>query len=174
MELTHATPALTAGRLCQTRYGTGGNNVPLIAQETAPSQEPAHAMFSRQRVDVFREDAVASTQSARAAQGRDRLGNGCGWVGLQGMAGKMAICEFTLQQGTTGSSLNSIHPVRTGQFIRRLTPLECERLQGFPDHWTDFARRRLGSLQGAGNSVAIPAWTLSCGGFWVFRQNKEA
>ena len=41
--------------------------------------------------------------------------------------------------------------------IRRLTPLECERLQGFPDSWTE--------LQGAsdsaryralGNSVAIP------------------
>jgi len=22
--------------------------------------------------------------------------------------------------------------------IRRLTPLECERLQGFPDNWTEF------------------------------------
>ena len=25
----------------------------------------------------------------------------------------------------------------TPQLIRRLTPLECERLQGFPDGWTD-------------------------------------
>lgn len=41
--------------------------------------------------------------------------------------------------------------------IRRLTPLECERLQGFPDGWTalpgasDSARYRA-----LGNSVAIP------------------
>ena len=43
------------------------------------------------------------------------------------------------------------------QLIRRLTPLECERLQGFPDGWTalpgasDSARYRA-----LGNSVAIP------------------
>ena len=41
--------------------------------------------------------------------------------------------------------------------VRRLTPLECERLQGFPDGWTnipgasDSARYRA-----LGNSVAIP------------------
>lgn len=46
---------------------------------------------------------------------------------------------------------------RTPQLIRRLTPLECERLQGFPDGWTnlpgasDSARYRT-----LGNSVAIP------------------
>lgn len=27
--------------------------------------------------------------------------------------------------------------VRYGAWIRRLTPLECERLQGFPDRWTE-------------------------------------
>lgn len=43
------------------------------------------------------------------------------------------------------------------RLIRRLTPLECERLQGFPDGWTalsdasDSARYRA-----LGNSVAIP------------------
>lgn len=43
------------------------------------------------------------------------------------------------------------------QLIRRLTPLECERLQAFPDDWTnipgasDSARYRA-----LGNSVAIP------------------
>ena len=43
------------------------------------------------------------------------------------------------------------------RLIRRLTPLECERLQGFPDGWTalsdasDSAR-----YKALGNSVAIP------------------
>lgn len=31
-----------------------------------------------------------------------------------------------------------IHGVFTGTQIRRLTPVECERLQGFPDNWTEF------------------------------------
>lgn len=26
--------------------------------------------------------------------------------------------------------------------VRRLTPMECERLQGFPDHWTDIGEWR--------------------------------
>ncbi len=53
--------------------------------------------------------------------------------------------------------------------VRRLTPLECERLQGFPDQWTDIGKwidtkgkthkeadgPRYKSL---GNSIAIPPW----------------
>ena len=39
--------------------------------------------------------------------------------------------------------------------VRRLTPLECERLQGFPDYWTsgqsDISRYRM-----LGNAVAVP------------------
>ena len=157
------------------RYGTGGNNVPLIAQETAPSQEPAHAMFSRQRVDVFREDAVASTQSAR--QHKDATDLVMDVAGLDCRNGweNGDLCG-TLQQGTTGSSLNSIHPVRTGQFIRRLTPLECERLQGFPDHWTDLpGASDSARYKALGNSVAIPCVDFVLRGIaWFLRQNKEA
>ena len=29
------------------------------------------------------------------------------------------------------------HGVATDTVVRRITPLECERLQGFPDGWTD-------------------------------------
>lgn len=45
--------------------------------------------------------------------------------------------------------------VQTATAVRRLTPLECERLQGFPDGWTagqsDAARYRQ-----CGNAVAVP------------------
>ena len=41
--------------------------------------------------------------------------------------------------------------------IRRLTPLECERLQGFPDGWTDIPNASDSARYKAlGNSVAIP------------------
>ena len=36
-----------------------------------------------------------------------------------------------------GQSLNLNNTVRQNMVVRRLTPLECERLQGFPDGWTD-------------------------------------
>lgn len=119
---------------------TGGNNLPLIAHE--------HTVFSRQRVDVFHPDEVVSTQSAR--QHKDATDLVMEVAGLDCRNGNENgdICG-TLQHGTSGNSLNSIHPVRTGQLIRRLTPMECERLQGFPDGWTD--------LPGASDSARYKA-----------------
>ena len=115
-----------------------------------------HAVFSRQRVDVFKSNEVVSTQSARQHKDATDLvvdmdepdcRNGRENGDLHG----------ALQQGATGSSLNSIHPVRTGQFIRRLTPLECERLQGFPDGWTDIeGASDSARYKALSNSVAIP------------------
>ncbi len=155
------------------RYGTGGNNVPLIAQGSEPCQESSHAIFSRQRVDVFREDAVASTQSAR--QHKDATDLVMDVAGLDCRNGRENgdLCG-TLQQGTTGSSLNSIHPVRTGRLIRRLTPLECERLQGFPDHWTELPDASDSARYKAlGNSVAIPCVNFVLRGIAYFLRWKE-
>lgn len=48
-----------------------------------------------------------------------------------------------------------------GQSIRKLTPLECERLQGFPDEWTqsnDLGKRMSDSVRykALGNAVSVP------------------
>ena len=41
--------------------------------------------------------------------------------------------------------------------VRRLTPTECERLQGFPDNWTDIpGASDTGRYKALGNSVAVP------------------
>ena len=45
--------------------------------------------------------------------------------------------------------------------VRRLTPMECERLQGFPDGWTEFGHdgKKISDNQrykALGNSVALP------------------
>lgn len=54
--------------------------------------------------------------------------------------------------------------------VRRLTPLECERLQGYPDGWTDIGdwvdskgKKRKGEAdspryKALGNSIALPFW----------------
>ncbi|MCL2563112.1 MAG: DNA cytosine methyltransferase [Oscillospiraceae bacterium] len=72
-----------------------------------------------------------------------------------------------------GQSLNYINPVRIEQSVRRLTPLECERLQGYPDGWTDIpdyihnGKRRTASdtarYQALGNSIALPPWVWILG-----------
>lgn len=47
--------------------------------------------------------------------------------------------------------------VENTQLIRRLTPLECERLQGFPDGWTDIpSGSDSARYRALGNSVAVP------------------
>lgn len=41
--------------------------------------------------------------------------------------------------------------------VRRLTPVECERLQGFPDGWTAIPGAKDGPRYAAlGNSMAVP------------------
>ena len=60
-----------------------------------------------------------------------------------------------------GCLMNCQNPVRTGFCVRRLTPTEAERLQGYPDGWTEHGvggkpvsdTKRYQML---GNSVAVP------------------
>lgn len=76
-----------------------------------------------------------------------------------------ANCDFREDSET--------YPVQN-RVVRRLTPLECERLQGFPDGWTDIGdwvktdkRGRKIKVKGSadsprykalGNSIALPPW----------------
>nr|DAV46939.1 MAG TPA: Cytosine specific methyltransferase [Caudoviricetes sp.] len=58
--------------------------------------------------------------------------------------------------------------------VRRLTPLECERLQGYPDGWTDIPETEVNGkkvkasdsarYKALGNSIALPFWT------WMFER----
>jgi len=117
-----------------------------------------HAVYSRQRSDEFSENNVAATQSARQYKdatdlvcqpeifGQSQYGNyaeGCSALRAQG--------------GDNGGGSENLVKENKRKLIRRLTPLECERLQGFPDYWTlipgasDSAR-----YKALGNSVAIP------------------
>ena len=96
-----------------------------------------HAVYARQRVDEFKNDNIASTQSARQAKDATDL-----------------VVEPDRQYA---------------QFIRRLTPWECELLQGFPPGWADIpSASDSARYRALGNSVAIP-----CVEF-IMRSLKEA
>ena len=167
------------------RYGTGGNNVPLVEQDADTiciagnivDRQPQnggnglgcqnelaytltatdrHCIYARQRVDKFKGDEVVSTQSARQHKDATDLVVDVAGLDCRNATENGNLCG-TLQKGTSGSSLNSIHPIRNGLLIRRLTPLECERLQGFPDGWTDIpGASDSARYKALGNSVAIP------------------
>ena len=76
----------------------------------------------------------------------------------------------TLQAKEQGQNLNSNNVCRTNNVVRRLTPLECERLQSFPDLWTSIgdwvdSKGKLHKgdadsprYKALGNSIALPFW----------------
>ena len=147
-ESSEISPTVTA------RFGTGGGNTPLVQEpnevycivgniiDRQPENDgngcgyqenlaytittcDRHAVYARQRVDEFRNDDIASTQSARQAKDATDL-----------------VVEPDRQYA---------------QLIRRLTPWECELLQGFPLGWTDIpSASDSARYRALGNSVPVP------------------
>ena len=112
------------------RAGTGGNNLSLVAQPVTSQ------VYCRQRVDVFQNGEISSTESARQYKDATDL-----------------VCQIPAD----GSPLQDALAAGVRALIRRLTPLECERLQGFPDGWTDIpGASDSARYRALGNSVAIP------------------
>jgi site-specific DNA-cytosine methylase len=86
----------------------------------------------------------------------------------------------TLQDKSGGGySLNYINPVMIKRAVRRLTPLECERLQGYLDEYTKFGDdgKEISDAQryrALGNSMALPCVDFVIGGIAdaFYRANK--
>lgn len=134
----------------QARMGTGGNQVPLT--------------YQYQSFGEYRAADVASCCKSR--DGKDSTDLICA-VDCRNFTENEV--NGTLQAKESGQSLNLNNVVRTQMVVRRLTPLECERLQGFPDGWTDIGEWRdsKGKLhkpadapryKALGNSIALPFW----------------
>lgn len=141
----------------QARMGTGGNQIPLTYQMQGfgDYREGDVASSCKQRDFKDSTDLVCSVDCRNFTEGGEING--------------------TLQaKESGGQSLNLNNTVRQNMVVRRLTPLECERLQGFPDGWTDIGdwvktdkRGRKIKVKGSadsprykalGNSIALPPW----------------
>ena len=61
------------------------------------------------------------------------------------------INTLQARMGTGGNNM----PMVANTQVRRLTPLECERLQGFPDGWTE-GQADTHRYKQMGNAVAVP------------------
>lgn len=82
-------------------------------------------------------------------------------------------------RGTAGGNQQAVLAgQRTRWIVRRLTPTECERLQGYPDGWTDIGewtdtkgkKHKLADsprYKALGNSIALPQW------FWIAQKMKS-
>lgn len=132
------------------KFGTGGNNTPLVM---ATGQSGAEILENRApALNCNHEQPIVTGLDCR---------NG---------TENMELSATLQAKANGGQSLNCTHPVRIGQTVRRLTPLECERLQGFPDGWTDIgpwtdSKGKLhkescdsARYKALGNSIALPPW----------------
>ena len=105
----------------------------------------------------YREDGLAYTLEARAeVQALAVQQNQSGDI-------RQSDVAYTLGTNTSPSGRNT-PMIQTELRVRRLTPLECERLQGFPDHYTRIAWRGKSAencpdaprYKALGNSMAVP------------------
>ena len=72
------------------------------------------------------------------------------------------VMQTVIQRwGTGGGNVPAIQK-SDDLTVRRLTPVECERLQGFPDNWTD-NQADSNRYKQMGNAVAVPVveWIVS-------------
>lgn len=128
----------------QARMGTGGNQIPLTYQKTTGTLSPGAHAGSYNGQDAYNDMLVCGVAVPDVAHTLKAKAN----------------CDYRWDSET--------YPVQN-MVVRRLTPLECERLQGFPDHWTDLGewtdskgKRHKDAdsprYKALGNSIALPPW----------------
>ena len=134
----------------QARMGTGGNQVPLIYGIGNGQACEASIMAEElaQTLNTMHDaQAVMCPDTAHTLRAK-------------------ANCAYREDAET--------YPVQN-MVVRRLTPMECERLQGFPDHWTDIGEwtdekgkkhkdADSPRYKALGNSIALPFWD------WMLRR----
>lgn len=173
----------------------GQSALEILFERKSLSGDPAESGEARQGTAGSAESGV---NSAICIQGnivdRDANGNGETAPTITGdhqnrITDYTAICCKVFREGSFGSFVEDGFGTVKAQggclgggsetfavshsTVRRLTPLECERLQGYPDGWTDIGEWTDGKgrihkttdsarYKALGNSIALPPWRFVC------------
>lgn len=140
----------------QARMGTGGNQIPLT--------------FSMQFFGDYKENEISCYCKQRDFKDATDL-----VIGIDDEKNAYIDQFGTLKAHASGGTQQH---VMERMVVRRLTPLECTRLQGFPDgwvgigDWTDEKGRvhkeaDAPKYKALGNSIALPFWR------WMFERMAE-
>lgn len=165
------------GRTCPTITGDHENR---ITDYTAIAVE--RKAFNEQSFSHYKESDKSSTLKAKAGN----IGNGSESLVVE----KTSIAVDGYNGAVTGEKAASLTCKNDGShsgplvaekticwIVRRLTPVECERLQGFPDNytnigdWTDSKGKKhkyadSPRYKALGNSIALPQW------FWLVQRMR--
>lgn len=146
----------------QAFMGTGGNNTPLVADIYSFDTQ----FGSNANVQINISPTLKSSQQSPTIVHESSFGINGRIIGRKDENGPNGR-PHTLEDGPMFTLTHTdIHAVSQKMNVRRLTPIECERLMGWPDNWTD------GQTDGhrykqCGNGVASPV------AFWIGSQLKK-
>jgi DNA (cytosine-5)-methyltransferase 1 len=168
------------GETCSTvtaKYGTGGGNVPIVTARMRgfgdyESDGTASTVKARDYKDatdlVAFAPEVANCLSASPSSNRSpNVASGQGDVVAFHENQRSECREMSVTNslsGGGGKAGQGYQAIRQGPSVRRLTPIECERLQGFPDGFTQIPYRNKPvekcpdgpRYKALGNSMAVP------------------
>ena len=145
------------GDVCQTvtsRWGTGGGNVPIALQDISGRDKAQNGRG-------WNDEGVSYTLDAAATQGVAYS------IREDAIAGNFSATPLAVTPALQAlrPSVQSHHAqtfIAQKMAVRRLTPVECERLQGFPDDYTNIPWRGKPEspdslrYKAMGNSMAVP------------------
>ena len=145
-------------------------HVPSVVLDMAHTSEDRVTTFSMQGFGDYKESEVVSSCKQRDAKDATDL-----VISIDDEKNAYIDQFGTLKAHASGGTQQH---VMERMVVRRLTPLECERLQGYPDGWTDIGewtdskgkKRRptdAPRYKALGNSIALPFWR------WMFGRMAE-
>jgi DNA (cytosine-5)-methyltransferase 1 len=160
------------------KWVTGGNNTPLVTDggthfrkskraqsvnddETWVESDVTNTMNVFDQGDVRATDVVVQPGEA-SAQLHMIAQSDFVQPFAQNQLGEVRAGEVFNTINTNSNANGRNTPlVQTAMHVRRLTPVECERLQGFPDGWTDIRPGGKDTpdsprYKALGNSMAVP------------------
>ena len=135
------------------RYGPGGGNTPLIVEYTYFRRGGNYKYHRDKKASTLRNSASPDCFDLVLASGKKNTGT------------LLANCGKSLWQNNQEAFTGDFFVTNRRQhYIRRLTPLEYERLQGFPDNYTQIEWNGKPKDQcpdshrykAIGNSMAVP------------------
>ena len=159
-------------------WGTGGGNTPLVA---VPGQVTSYGIGNGQAHAYASKEKSGTLDTMHDARAVAIEYSGClnPWdTQARRVYGEDGTFPSLPSRETAGGNQQAVLAgKRTRWIVRRLTPTECERLQGFPDGWTDIGEwtdtkgkkhkpADSPRYKALGNSIALPQW------FWIAQKMK--
>lgn len=190
-DMTHACDVIRENGVVPTlnaRMGTGGNQIPIVLSHPQGAGMRSYSDGKTGALTATKSsEPVIRLAENTIGRKPENGGNGNGWqkgvsytlnaTGVHGVC--VPIDTMNIGERKDGSNGLGIgvdgdpsytltkghaHAIATERVVRKLTPIECERLQGFPDNWTKIPYRGKSAeecpdsprYKAIGNSWAVP------------------